>query len=136
LLVEVLVLVDVVPVVALTLGVEEDDGVHCSDIEATVPLIGSEIADSGVPGATLTVKVSFWPVISVTVTVHVSAWAEASGMAARAPMAAASAASHIHSFRRLITCLGLLPPDLLLVGASRVPGDTRRKVLTLFPVCN
>jgi hypothetical protein len=53
--------------------------------EAIPTLTGSEIDDRGVPGGTLTVKVSFWPVMVVTVTTHVSA--SATGIAARASTA-------------------------------------------------
>jgi hypothetical protein len=42
-------------------------------VSETTPVTGRGIDDTGVPGATLTVKVSFWPVASVTVTVHVCA---------------------------------------------------------------
>ena len=45
-------------------------------------LTGTEIEEGGVPGGTLTVKVSVCPVTVLTVTTHVSA--EATGIAARA----------------------------------------------------
>jgi hypothetical protein len=50
------VVVVVVLVVTDTAGVVEVAGAHCSLSEATGPVIGSPIAEMGVPGATLTLK--------------------------------------------------------------------------------
>jgi hypothetical protein len=80
----------------------------------TVPTTGMGIDERGVPGATLTVNVSFWPVASVTVTVQVWAWASDRGIAARAVITAPSVISQIHSFRRIITLFRFLPPALRL----------------------
>jgi hypothetical protein len=41
--------------------------------ETIVPTTGRGMEETGVPGATLTVNVSFWPVTSVTVIVQVCA---------------------------------------------------------------
>jgi hypothetical protein len=76
------VVVVVVLVVTLTDGVVEVDGAHCSLSETTTPLIGSPIAEIGVPGGTLTLKVNVWPPTTVTVTVQASA--EAVGIDGRA----------------------------------------------------
>jgi hypothetical protein len=76
------VVVVVVLVVTLTEGAVEVDGAHCSLSETTTPLIGSPIAEIGVPGGTLTLKVNVWPPTTVTVTVQASA--EAVGIDARA----------------------------------------------------
>src|SRR5579884_2073781 len=50
-------------------------GVEAQDSATAVigSLTGNDIADTGVPGGTFTVKVSFWPPTTVTVTTHWSA---------------------------------------------------------------
>jgi hypothetical protein len=100
---ELLVLVDVVVVV-----VELWDGTHDSLSDTTVPVIGRPIAEIGVPGGTLTLKVSVCPPTRVTRTVQASA--EALGMAATAMaivIAAASARTN-HSFRLFSNAARLL----------------------------
>jgi hypothetical protein len=99
----------VVVVVTDTAGVVEVAGAHCSLSEATGPVIGSPIAEIGVPGATLTLKTRVWPPTRVTVTVQASADAveiAPMAMAAKTAMAAASTAS---SWRRLIMAALLGP---------------------------
>ena len=97
------VLVDVVPEEVVTDGVVVVEGVHDSVTDETGTLTGSGIADTGVPGGTLTVKVSTWPVASVTVTTQLSAEAVASGRKTAASAATTVANSPVHSLRRLIT---------------------------------
>ena len=99
----------VVLVVTATAGVVVLVGVHCSLSEATGPVIGSPIAEMGVPGATLTWKTSCWPPTSVTVTVQSSA--DAVGIAARAiaTKIVAAMASTVTSFRRPIMAAPLRP---------------------------
>ena len=104
-----------------------------SDIEATVPVIGSGIEEIGVPAGTLTVKVSFWPVTRVTVIVQVSACAVASGIAARPTIAAPSASSHIQSFRGDIKIV-FLPRQ---APRQRTPALARLvKLTSRLRVCN
>jgi hypothetical protein len=98
---------DVVPVVEVEPDVVVEGGAHDSDTEATPTLTGSGIADTGVPGGTLTVNDSVCPVTVFTVTTQESAWALDSGMAATAHRAAATPTSLIHS--RALTCV-CLPP--------------------------
>ena len=75
----------------------------------TGPVTGSLIADNGVPGATFTVKLTFWPPTSVTVTTQVSA--EATGIAAMPKIASSdpAVATATTSFR-LLNTVALTPP--------------------------
>jgi hypothetical protein len=93
------VVVGVVEVGVVPLSADEQD----SDTEATGSFTGSGIDDSGVPGGTLTVKVSVWPPATVTETTHVSACAAGDGIAASPPVVAAMAISRIQSLWRMNT---------------------------------
>lgn len=93
------VVVGVVDVPVVVAGVEEQD----SETLATGTVTGSGIEESGVPGGTLTVKESVWPVVVLTVTTQESARAE-TGIAATAANAAATARSLIHSCSRGLIC--------------------------------
>jgi hypothetical protein len=67
--------------VIVTVGavvVLDELGWQDSLVDLITPLIGRFIDEMGVPGGTLTLKVSVWPVIRVTVTVQASA--DATGM--------------------------------------------------------
>jgi len=102
---------------------EEGDGLeegaaHDSETPMIGNLTGSDIAETGVPGGTLTENVSFWPPTTVTVTVHCSA--EAVGRAASAETTSTALAhdSATIGFRLLKAMAYLLPP---LVCATPVP---------------
>lgn len=90
----------------MVVGVEEQD----SETDCTGPVTGSLMDERGVPGATLTVKLTFWPPTSVTVTTQVSA--EAVGSAAIPQKASDDAivTTATTSFRLLNTVVYLLPP--------------------------
>lgn len=103
------VVVVVVLVVTDTAGVVAVDGVHCSLSEATGPGMGRPIAEMGVPGGTLTWKVSTWPVTRVTVTVQSSAEAVGIDPMARAMKIDPAMASTASSLRRPITATPLRP---------------------------
>lgn len=106
----VVVVVDVVVVfVVLGLGVELE---HDAWTLLTGPVPGGTICEAGVPGGAFTVKVSTWPVTSVTVTLHCSA--EAEGMAATPIVARAQppAKARICSFRRIDTVVRFPPAGL------------------------
>lgn len=96
----------VVVVVDVVVGVEVHDSVTFS----TGSLTGSEIDESGVPGGTLTVNVSFCPPTTVTVITHVSA--DAVGIAASAWMTSTMLVVKAATtrFRLLSTVVFLLPP--------------------------
>jgi hypothetical protein len=104
--------VEVVPGCVVLVGWVVAVGVEVQESETDWigPVTGSWIEDSGVPGGTLTLKLSFWPPTRVTVTTHVSA--EAVGMAAIAPTPSADAndVTATTSFRLLNTAADLLPP--------------------------
>ncbi|MFZ1992765.1 MAG: hypothetical protein WAU75_01545 [Solirubrobacteraceae bacterium] len=106
---DVVVVVVVLLVDTETAGVGALDGAHCLLSDWTGPVIGSPIAEMGVPGGTLTLKTRVWPSTRVTVTVHASA--DAVGMAARAMAMkiAPAMASTANSFRRPITAAPLRP---------------------------
>jgi hypothetical protein len=76
-------------------------GAHEADTLFTTPIPDGTIDMAGVPGATLTLKDSAWPVSSVTVTLHSSA--EAIGKAAIPKIANNDAAdpAAIFSFRHI-----------------------------------
>jgi hypothetical protein len=88
----------------------EDGAAHDSVMPSTGSLIGSEIDESGVPGATLTVKFSLAPPSTVTVIVHSSAWAV--GIAAM-PIVRLAVAIATTSFRLLNNGAFLLPPHVI-----------------------
>ena len=106
LLLVVLVGEDVVLVVVVLLVVEL--GWHDSLSDVTTPVIGRCIDEIGVPGGTLTLKVSVWPVTRVTVTVQASA--DATGMLATSDISIAPAsASTSQSFRLPTNVARFLP---------------------------
>jgi hypothetical protein len=89
------------------LPVEEHDSVTL----ATGIVTGSDREDSGVPGATFTVNVTFPPSTVVTVTTQVSA--EATGIAAIPDTASAQpVTSATRRFRLLNTLAYPFPPDV------------------------
>jgi hypothetical protein len=101
---EVLVLgVDEVGVDEVGVGAGGGEEAHDSEMDAIGRWTGSEIDDSGVPGGTFTVKLSFPPPTSVTVITHVSA--DAAGSAATADTASTvpTVAAAIPSLRLLNT---------------------------------
>lgn len=108
--------VDVVDgVVLVVVGVEVQDSVS----PATGPVIGSLIEDSGVLGGTSTVKLTFWPLTSVTVTTHESAEAAGSPAIPNSVSSDAAVATAPNSFRLLNTnTLALSPP----AESARIPG--------------
>lgn len=85
-------------------------GAQDSDTLTIGPRTGSDSADTGVPGGTFTVKVSFCPPATVTVTTHVSADAVGSAASPVTPRMAPALATAINSLRLLnaLACL-LLP---------------------------
>jgi hypothetical protein len=92
-------------VVLLVVGVEVQDSVT----PATGPDTGSLIDDRGVFGGTSTVKLTFWPPTSVTVTTQVSA--EAAGMPASPNSVSADTADAIATTSfRLLNTVALSPP--------------------------
>jgi hypothetical protein len=97
--------VEVVDGVVVLVGVDVQDSVT----PETGPVTGSLIEDSGVFGGTSTVKLTFWPLTSVTVTTHVSA--EAAGSPARPNSTSVDTADAIAilSFR-LLNTVSLAPP--------------------------
>jgi hypothetical protein len=105
--------VDVVVVVVVVVtpadGVVVVDGVHCSFSDRTGPLRGRPIAEIGVPGATLTTKVSLAPPTYVTVTVHWSADAVARPTTAIATNNAPASARTVSSLRGPIMAVPLRP---------------------------
>src|SRR5207248_7488148 len=92
-------------VVLLVVGVELHDSVTLW----TGPVTGSLIADSGVFGGTSTVKLTFWPLSSVTVTTHVSAEATGTSAIPNSPSSDAAVATATTSFR-LLNKVALTPP--------------------------
>jgi hypothetical protein len=84
--------------VVVVLVVVVVSGVQLSLSDATGPGIGRFIAEIGVPGATLTLKVKVWPPTTVTVTVHAPAEAIGGETASVIVSAAPSAASNRNSF--------------------------------------
>ncbi|HUO73425.1 MAG TPA: hypothetical protein VMU39_21830 [Solirubrobacteraceae bacterium] len=73
---------------------------HVSVSLAITPVIGSWIADSGVPGGTSTLNVSVCPVSMVTVRTHASADAAGSSAMACTASSEPTVASKAVSFRR------------------------------------
>jgi hypothetical protein len=97
--------VEVLPavvVVDVLVGVDELDGeaTHDSVSETTTPVIGRFMAEIGVPGGTLTVKLRVLPPRSVTWTVHVSAAAGEAAESQTAAMAPMRRATSSPSARR------------------------------------
>jgi len=101
------------PVVVVVVGGGGGGGggaLHDSETLAIGAGTGRPSADTGVPGAALTVKERCCPVTVVTVTTHVSA--DAVGISARActESTVPTVKSATLSFRRLNTVALLLPP--------------------------
>jgi hypothetical protein len=102
------VVLGVVVEVVLGVVVEVVDGEQDSDSFKIVPLTGTGIDESGVPGATSTVKLVVCPLAIVTVTTQVSA--DADGIAAMT-LTASAVIRATTSFRLLNTVALLLPPS-------------------------
>jgi hypothetical protein len=89
---------DVVVVGAGVIG----DGAHDIDSAATPNFTGRETSDSGVPGGTLTVKLTVVPPSSVTVTTHWSAAAGPAAISAAEPEITATMHANRAALRRLM----------------------------------
>jgi hypothetical protein len=107
---EVVVEVVVVDVVVVLVAV----GAHVAWTLLTGPVPGGTSAEGGVPGGKLTLKVSVWPVTSVTVTVHWSAEADDNAVIASTasiPHAVATAIAGLRLLRALSRANNAAPAD-------------------------
>jgi hypothetical protein len=109
-------------------------GVQLSD--TALPAIGSWIAESGVPGATLTSTVVVPPKGTATVTTQSSPRAAGSSAIACTASTVPTVASPTVSFRLLNTLAYLLPIRVRMEMTSRSRGDVQSKLPAGIWVCN